>query len=73
MLIMVEAHRVGKNNEVIYGTNSDRVILYHHKSVEELLQSENFTINDATDLLTSQKVIFDQFQLAQFNSVGIHL
>jgi hypothetical protein len=72
MLMILEGHRVNKNDDIISGTNSDRVILYHPYTVEELLKDTHFTI-ESIDLLSCKTVFIDLFQLEQFVKVGIQI
>lgn len=72
MLIIVEGYKVGVMNNIVVGKTTDRVILYHRKSIEQLLNG-SFTITGTIELLSSKNVIIDVFQVEQFKEVGVQL
>lgn len=69
--MIIEQHFVDMAHHICPGTKGDRVILYHPKSIEELLEFNRFII--AVDLLSDKEAVVDMFHIKDLMKFSVQL
>lgn len=70
--MIIEQHYVGRHNMLHLGTKSDRVILYHPKTYEEVIKDNSY-ITVFIDLLTDKNVKLHWGELQSYTHLSTHL
>lgn len=73
MLLLIEGYKTTRLNELVKGKEEDRIILYHKEQIETLLAYDTYSVYHLIDLLTSNGMRLNKFQLEHFSKIGVHL